>query len=653
METIGRYNIIAELGRGATGTVLKAHDRHLNRLVAIKVLSPSSSSHGNAERAAEMFSLEARTIARLVHPGIVQIYDVFDDPQAGSACMVMEYVGGGTLASLLAKGCPLPLDRALELTRQIAGALEFAHTSRFLHLDLKPANILLTEDGQVKIADFGLARFLGRVGSLATDSINGTPAYLSPERVKGEVPDERSDVFSLGVIFYQMLTGRLAFNGDVSSILYSILNTDPTPPARLNFALTREYDELVAKCLNKDPEQRTATVAEFTEALDKLPCTSIPVTLNGPVPLFPQFATSANGKESVECVAGRVERQNAAKKVARPKRSRTSKRKRPGWPLTNLSFVQGRTMQWTALVFLSLALGGTLWPDLRQNSAAVAMLAHISSVPLPLTGPDNAAASVFSGLSPETHSFPGLISHSNRLVSDAFFNDGGLASISAASIVPWPNPDQGSAPTFSTRKAAKSDFRRPERASHTRWPQNSEYLTPASSWFKPLGASAYHVSKPADSAPQLPDWVASTFSHNTEPETFYDLPFTSAASDQRNVKASGQPPAKQLIRFKLDYDISAGTLTVSADGKAILSETLKGRSRSLLGFSRSWHGLVSHVLFVPQGTQNISVEIVNSDQSVRMEDMLPSANFGSGRGMLLAEVRSGTIHLKWTAATER
>ncbi len=363
METIGRYNLIAELGRGATGTVFKAHDGHLNRLVAIKVLTYASSSAKEQSRIAEMFSREARTVARLVHPGIVQVYDVFDDEKTGSPCIVMEFVAGGTLASQLPAGQPLPMDRVFSLSLQISETLDYAHKNCFLHLDLKPANILVTEEGKTKIADFGLARFQGRVGALSTVSIQGTPAYLAPERISGATADARSDIFSLGIILYQMLTGRLPFDGDTPSLLYAILNEQPARPSSLNVVLPAEFDTLIARMIEKDPARRLSSAGEFAKALQKLEKPRLLETLVAPTPLL-AVAPSSNGANMAERPQPPMLRPNEKPRPHGVIRKTVPPSAHRRWTLPSLAGISpstARLMEGTGLLVLSLTLGGMAW----------------------------------------------------------------------------------------------------------------------------------------------------------------------------------------------------------------------------------------------------------------------------------------------------
>src|SRR5271169_2562613 len=223
MKKIWRYEVVEELGRGAMGVVYKASDPTIGRLVAIKVLSLEASSETGVPGAQEIFMREARAAGRLSHPGIVTIHDALEDPETKAHYIVMEFVPGRTLEDLLLHGPALSAEKALEIVREIAVALDYAHQQRIIHRDLKPANILLTEDGRAKITDFGIAKIMAREGALRTTSVMGTPAYMSPEQVTGGEIDARSDLFALGILLYLLLAGEKPFAGDTAAVMFKIV----------------------------------------------------------------------------------------------------------------------------------------------------------------------------------------------------------------------------------------------------------------------------------------------------------------------------------------------------------------------------------------------------------------------------------------------
>lgn len=268
MKKIGRYEIIEELGRGAMGVVYKASDPTIARLVAIKVLSLGTSSEQGVPGARGIFMREARAAGRLSHPGIVTIHDALEDPESRSSYIVMEFVAGRTLESILLATPQMGIEPSLDIIRQIAEALDYAHKEKIVHRDLKPANILIAEDGRAKITDFGIAKIAAREGALRTVAIMGTPSYMSPEQVRGGEVDARSDVFTMGILLFLMLTGQKPFSGDTAAAMFKVVYEDPLLPSRLNPTLLPGHDYLILRCLVKDPAKRYASARDFLNDLE-------------------------------------------------------------------------------------------------------------------------------------------------------------------------------------------------------------------------------------------------------------------------------------------------------------------------------------------------------------------------------------------------
>src|SRR5947207_3192818 len=244
-----RYEILGPLGFGATSRVDKARDKIIGRVVAIKTLVHSF----GAAPQQKQFLREAQIVGQLSHPAIVSLFDVGVE-ETGIAYLVMEYISGRTLQQLLAES-PVPWPRACAWVADLAHALGRAHQAGIIHGDVKPANILVTEDGHVKLSDFGIARFATQVSG--SGRIMGTPAYLAPEQIQGEPHSSKSDIFSLGIVLYQMLTGVPPFDGSsVAAVCAQILTTDPTAPSKRNPALPSGLDHIVMRCLAKDPADR-------------------------------------------------------------------------------------------------------------------------------------------------------------------------------------------------------------------------------------------------------------------------------------------------------------------------------------------------------------------------------------------------------------
>jgi serine/threonine protein kinase len=257
-ERFGRYEILAELGRGAMGIVYKARDPKINRVVAVKTISLAGQAPEEELEYRERFFREAEAAGRLSHPGIVTIFDVGEEPETHAPYIVMEFVAGQSLDKvLLARNDnKLPPEVALRVALELAEALDCAHGQGVVHRDLKPANILVTGDGHVKIADFGVAK-LNLANHTSGGRVLGTPAYMSPEQLGGEAVDGRSDLFSLGVVLYTVLTGYRPFQGSsVHTVAFKVVNRDPVPATILDTELPPGLDYIIMRAIAKDPRQR-------------------------------------------------------------------------------------------------------------------------------------------------------------------------------------------------------------------------------------------------------------------------------------------------------------------------------------------------------------------------------------------------------------
>jgi serine/threonine protein kinase len=255
-----RYEVFENLGTGATSRVDKARDTVIGRTVALKTLLRGFGSRDLQQQ----FLREAQIIGGLSHPHIVALYDVGTN-QDGAPYFVMEYVEGKTLEAFFDAG-PLPLYRAAAWAGDLATALGQAHRANVIHGDVKPANILVTSENQVKLGDFGVARFSTQASG--SGNLMGTPAYLSPEQIRGSSQDSRSDLFSLGIVLYQMATGFRPFDGDsVEAVCAQIVSSTPPPPSRYNPTFPPAFDEVVMRCLSKNPEERFPSAEAMAAAV--------------------------------------------------------------------------------------------------------------------------------------------------------------------------------------------------------------------------------------------------------------------------------------------------------------------------------------------------------------------------------------------------
>ncbi|NPV87835.1 MAG: protein kinase [Anaerolineae bacterium] len=268
--SIGRYRIIEQLGHGGMAIVYKAYDTTLEREVAIKFIRREAFSPENFEQMRKRFQREAKALAALDHPHIIKIYDYGE--HEGTPYFVMQYVPSGTLKERT--GAPMPYRQAAALLAPIARALAYAHSENILHRDIKPANILLTKNGQTMLSDFGVARILEaqqREAITTTGVGMGTPEYMSPEQGMGNPVDHRTDIYALGVVFYELVTGSKPFAADTPLAVILKHLTDPLPrPSALASGLPETVDQVIYKAMAKDPDQRYQSMEEFAAALEKM-----------------------------------------------------------------------------------------------------------------------------------------------------------------------------------------------------------------------------------------------------------------------------------------------------------------------------------------------------------------------------------------------
>src|SRR6202167_3334498 len=278
-QTISHYRILEQLGAGGMGVVFNAQDKPLERAVSLNFLPENLAQQ---PQALERFRREARAASALNHPGICTIYDVGE--QDGQAFIAMEFIDGETLRSHI-HGKPLPGEELLELGMQIAEALDAAHAEGIIHRDIKPGNIFVTKRGRAKVLDFGLAKLVPKgIANADADSaaapsdstsvvgiISGTPSYMSPEQVRGDDLDARTDIFSLGLVLYEMATGTQAFRGGTGgAIIEAVLTRPPVSVRSINPEILPQLEEIISKCLDKDRNLRYSSAAVVRSDLQQL-----------------------------------------------------------------------------------------------------------------------------------------------------------------------------------------------------------------------------------------------------------------------------------------------------------------------------------------------------------------------------------------------
>jgi serine/threonine-protein kinase len=263
-DTIGKYDLRQILGKGAMGTVFEGYDPIIGRRLAIKTVQIPDREETEVQAGLARFKREAQAAGRLTHPNIVAVFDYGETPD--SAYIVMEFVDGTSLKQVLDRNERFELKDIVRLMRALLAGLQYSHERGVVHRDIKPANVMLTASGEIKIADFGIARIesssLTQAGTMM-----GTPSYMSPEQFMGQTVDARSDIYAAGVVLYQLLTGEKPFDGGFTAIMHKVLHTEPPPPSVLSVTVPQAFDPVVQKAMAKQPASRFASAAEFAAAL--------------------------------------------------------------------------------------------------------------------------------------------------------------------------------------------------------------------------------------------------------------------------------------------------------------------------------------------------------------------------------------------------
>jgi serine/threonine protein kinase len=301
---LGRYEVIGELGQGAMGVVYKAKDPLIDRVVAIKTINLGLALDEKDEYEGRFYQ-EAKAAGRLNHPNIVTIYDV--GKSGDVAYIAMEFLEGRELRDIMNERGILPVEQVLDVVSQVAFGLAYAHEHGIVHRDVKPSNIMLVRDGHVKITDFGIARMASSAVRTQTGMVLGSPKYMSPEQVMGKDIDQRSDIFSLGVMLYELLTGQAPFDGEnVNAIMYQTLNLAPAPPSSLNPAVPEMVNFIVAKALAKGLDDRYQNAKDF--AVDLRTCRDSLSHSGQRVDILKSFAGAEMKLSGTVDVAGRIGR---------------------------------------------------------------------------------------------------------------------------------------------------------------------------------------------------------------------------------------------------------------------------------------------------------------------------------------------------------
>jgi serine/threonine protein kinase len=428
-KVLGRYEIVAQVGRGAMGAVYKARDPKIDRFVAIKTILLHQSGIQDQHEFRDRFFIEAKAAGRLIHPGIVTVFDVGEEPETSDPYIVMEYVEGQTLRELLlGQNGRLPLDNALRIIQELAEALDYAHAQGVVHRDIKPANILVTKEGQAKIGDFGIAQ-LDLTHVTLPGRVLGTPAYMSPEQLEGEQVDGRSDLFSLGAILYSLLTGFSPFQGNsATTVCFKVANRDPVQVTALAPELPTELDAVISRALAKDPDRRYQRGIDFARDIQRLR------ERGGPPRQGPLWFSPSEGRG--------IWLEGATQRVTPLKSSDTFLAKAPstGQPRNVPRITSSRVIAGPLISFFvaTIVLGFFAWRQMRIATPAPTTVVETSHQANALNGTEEKPIPATTG--PETRAENGMLaplpSSTPSEVEPESFATAAATRRTAASVVP-------------------------------------------------------------------------------------------------------------------------------------------------------------------------------------------------------------------------
>ena len=670
MKKVGRYDVIDELGRGAMGIVYKAADPTIGRQVALKVLSFASASDEGTRSPQEMFMREVRAAGRLAHPSIVTIHDAFEDAPSKTSCIVMELVPGRTLESILLSGQAMPAERTLDLLRQVAEGLDYAHRHQVVHRDLKPANILVTADGQAKITDFGIAKVLAREGVMRTAGLMGTPSYMSPEQVKGGEIDARTDLFSLGIILYLMLTGQKPFAGDTASVMFKIVYEDPVAPSSLNPRLTPAHDALVLKCLAKDRDKRYSSARELLNDLDNLQRRRLPNSQPATVPpiddgtlelTLPILSKAWSQVQPAKPVSPPAQAQLSPAEPNRPAEPRAAAVPVPAaaLPTPVLPSIDDGTLE------LTLPILAKAWsqvqpakPDIPPPQAlplpTVALkppqpnapLATQITSPVPPASPAPPLAALpdepalpegFQEVEGELPSHPRARSNAVAIALGSLV----VMLLAAAAWGYWKYHQVMSTPVPPPRMVLLSPPPVPPDL------QPTEPATPSPQTAKKTVAQKpRQMAKPQPKAPEpapAPPQPAPIVVPPPQPET--PTPSPEEIAKANAAKLENVP---RVVQVHCNYDLKEATYTFSAGGQALFQGTFKAKKKGgFLGIKGAFEGTFSQAITVPAGAREVSVRVVTKDKGMDLHKAIPMPPPGGFVPILKVGIVNSQLILTW------
>ncbi len=610
VQRIGRYEIEETLGRGAMGVVYRARDPIIDRRVALKTMRVDlDADHTDEFR--ERFVREAQAAGRLNHPGIVTVHDVGEDPESGLVYIAMEYVEGRDLKQMLASGRRFRPSEAARIAADVATALDYAHSLGVVHRDIKPANIILTSDGTAKITDFGIARL--ETSNLTVDGqFIGTPNFMSPEQITGKAVDGRSDIFSLGVVLFNLLTKEKPFNGGTMHEVTLRIVQEPCPiPSTLSDQIPPAFNPIILKCLEKSPDRRFQTGAEVARVLAALARSLVDrePTDDASTGVFqPDLETRIHGGSG----------QPAA---ARP----------PSSPATRAwSWITGRVP----------GIGDIKSPDwLRweiQPRWAAAIIAAVLLVTAATifglrsridTGPFSAPS---PGATRNLHTVAALLR-----TADTRLRQGDLAAAEDSILAAL---DQ--APTSPAARRLASDIRRgleAERTSVENQRQVRQMVEDGRSLYRrgDYAAARDQFRQALELDPQQE--IAASYLELSEERlrsarTSRPAASSSSSTPTRTNAGRVAPPEPAVpksgvarITVSFDSPISEGSIAVTFDGESLADVPFDFSSSAFLGFKKKGRGTVRRVILTPSGNHTIGVAlrderrgVVGSSEFVRL-----------------------------------
>ena len=593
IQRIGRYQIEETLGRGAMGVVYLARDPIIDRQVALKTMRVDLDAE-HAEEFRERFVREAQAAGRLNHPGIVTVHDVGEDPESGLVYIAMEYVEGRDLKQMLTSGHRFRPSEAARIAADVATALDYAHSLGVVHRDIKPANIILTLDGTAKITDFGIARL--ETSNLTVDGqFIGTPNFMSPEQITGNPVDGRSDIFSLGVVLFNLLTEKRPFNGGTMHEVTLRIVQEPCPiPSTLSDQLPPAFNPIVLKCLEKNPDRRFQTGSEVARVLAAL-------------------ARSLVSREPTDDASTGVFQPDLETRIhAKSGLSPTSLFSRArGWVTGRLPRVADlelpEWLKWEIQPSWAMALiGATLL------IAVVSLFGLRSRIDRgPFSSPTPGATKNLHTVVASLHA------------AETRMRQGDLAAAQNAILAAL---DQ--APTSPAARRLAADIQRGlevARTSAENQQRVSRLVTDGRSLYRKgdYNGALDHFRQALELDPQHE--IAASYSELAE-ERIRSIRISRAAAVSSNARpAPGQAkppppvtPKSGVARITVSFDspISEGTVAVTFDGESLADVPFDFSTSAILGFKKKGRGTVRRVILTPSGKHTIGVELRDNRRGV-------------------------------------